>query len=265
VTTAGAVALDPAAVLDALLRHPSPTGSVDVAAQALAAMARDAGFATSVDFAGCVVMSWGDTGLPIAGAIVLLGPLYTVPGGLRVAESNGRLHGRGSVGAKGPLAAAFAAVSRLPREGRRVTIVAAIDEEGASACAQALSRTAPASHLIVLEPSGWDAITVGYRGCVRLCVSLEQTSAHHALPRASACDLLVARLVDVQQRLRGLVSDLGVSEGDRAVDRLQVRVNSISSGTDGGVERAEAHVEVRLPAGVSVADVLARVSAACDG
>jgi LysW-gamma-L-lysine carboxypeptidase len=265
VTTAGAVALDSAAVLDTLLRHPSPTGSVDSAAQALAAMARDAGFATSVDLAGSVVMSWGDAGSPIAGAVVLLGHLDTVPGGPPVGESNGRLHGRGSVDAKGPLAAAFAAVSRLPRAGRRVTIIAAIDEEGASACAQALSRTAPASHLIVLEPSGWDAITVGYRGCVRLRLSLEQTSAHHALPRPSACDLLIARLVGVQQRVGSLVSDVRVPAGDRAVDRLQVRVNRISSGTDGSVERAEADLEVRLPAGVSVADVLDRVSAACAG
>jgi LysW-gamma-L-lysine carboxypeptidase len=265
VTTAGAIALDSATVLEALLRRPSPTGSVDAAAQALAAMARDAGFATSTDLAGSVVMSWGGTGSPIAGALVLLGHLDTVPGGPPVGESNGRLHGRGAVDAKGPLAAAFAAVSRLPRTGRRVTIVAAIDEEGASACAQALSRAAPASHLIVLEPSGWDAITVGYRGCVRLRLSLEQEAAHNALPRPSACDKLIARLVGAQQRVGSLLADLGLPGGDRAVDRLQMRVNRVSSGTDGGVERAQAHLEVRLPADVSVADVVDHVSAACAG
>jgi LysW-gamma-L-lysine carboxypeptidase len=228
-------------------------------------MARDAGFATSIDFAGSVVMSWGSADPPIAGAVVLLGHLDTVPGGPPVSQSNGRLHGRGAVDAKGPLAAAFAAVSRLPRTGRRVTIVAAIDEEGASACAEALSRAAPASHLIVLEPSGWDTITVGYRGCVRLLLSLEQEAAHHALPRPSAGDLLIARLVDLQQRVGTLVADLGLRSADRAVDRLQVRVNRISSDADGSVESAEAHAEVRLPAGVSVNDVVDRISAACVG
>jgi LysW-gamma-L-lysine carboxypeptidase len=265
VSTASAVALDSTAVLDALLRHPSPTGDVDAATGALVALAQRAGFATSVELAGSVVMSWGDSGSPIAGAVVLLGHLDTVPGGPPVREVNGRLYGRGSVDAKGPLAAAIAAVSRLPRTGRRVTVVAAIDEEGASACAQALSRVAPASHLIVLEPSGWDAVTVAYRGCVRLRLSLEQETAHHAVPRPSAGDGLIARLVQLQQGLANLTADLGLGSGDRAVDRVQARVNRISSGTDGGVERAAAEVEVRLPAGVSVGDVVDRAEAARAG
>ncbi|HEY8754993.1 MAG TPA: M20/M25/M40 family metallo-hydrolase [Candidatus Dormibacteraeota bacterium] len=260
---AGAVALDPATLLEALLRHPSPTGSVGAAARALAALARDAGFTTGTDDAGSVVMTWGDVGPPIAGAMVLLGHLDTVPGGPAVSEADGRLYGRGSVDAKGPLAAALAAVSRLPREGRRVTLVAAVDEEGASNCAAALSTLAPAAHLIVLEPSGWDAITVGYRGCVRLRLNLEQEAAHHAVPRPSAGDRLVAMLADLRRRLEELSVQTRHRASDRAVDQLQVRVNRLSSDDDGSVERAGAQVEVRVCAGVSAEQVLGLLPRAC--
>jgi [amino group carrier protein]-lysine/ornithine hydrolase len=265
VSLAGAVALDPATLLEALLRHPSPTGSVGAAARALAALANDAGFTTGRDDAGSVVMTWGDVGPPIAGAVVLLGHLDTVPGGPAVSEADGRLYGRGSVDAKGPLAAALAAVSRLPWEGRRVTLVAAVDEEGASNCAAELSTLAPAAHLIVLEPSGWDAITVGYRGCVRLRLNLEQEAAHHAVPRPSAGDRLVAMLADLRRRLEELSVQTRHRAGDRAVDQLQVRVNRLSSDDDGSVERAAAQVEVRLPATVSAEQVLGLLPRACAG
>lgn len=259
---AGAVALEPATLLEALLRHPSPTGSVDSAARALAALAHDAGFTTCADDAGSVVMTWGDRGPHIAGAVVLLGHLDTVPGGPAVREADGRLHGRGSVDAKGPLAAALAALSRLPREGRRVTLVAAIDEEGASESAAALSRAAPAAHLIVLEPSGWDAITVGYRGCLRLRLTIEQEPAHHALPRLSAADRLVAMLTCLRRQLEE-VTPARRDAPERAVDRLQLRVNRLSGDADGSVERAGAQVEVRVPAAVSLDEVLARITWVC--
>lgn len=260
---AGAVALDPATLLEALLRHPSPTGSVDSAGRALVSMAHEAGFTAATDDAGSVVLTWGDDGPPIAGAVVLLGHLDTVPGGPAVHESDGRLHGRGSVDAKGPLAAGLAALSRLPREGRRVTLVAAIDEEGASESAAALSRVAPAAHLIVLEPSGWEAITVGYRGCVRLRLALEQETAHHALPRPSAADRLVALLADLRHRLEELTAAQRRGPAMRAVDRVQLRVNRLSGDADGRVERAGAHLEVRIPAAVSLDLLVAQISVAC--
>jgi LysW-gamma-L-lysine carboxypeptidase len=260
---AGAVTLDAATILEALLRHPSPTGSVASAARALASVAQDAGFTAGTDDAGSVVLTWGDEGPAIAGAVVLLGHLDTVPGGPAVREADGRLHGRGSVDAKGPLAAALAAISRLPREGRRVTLVAAIDEEGASESAAALSRVAPASHLIVLEPSGWDTITVGYRGCMRLRLTLEQETAHHALPWPSAGDRLVAMIADLRHRLQELTAARGGGAAQRTVDRVQLRVNRLSGDADGSVERAGAHLEVRLPATISVDEVVAQFSVAC--
>jgi [amino group carrier protein]-lysine/ornithine hydrolase len=244
--------LEPLALLDVLVRIPSVTGDVDTAAARLLELAADAGYNASRDGAGNVLMTWGE------GAdddeVVLLGHLDTVPGRIAVRHDGNRLHGRGTVDAKGPLAAALAAVSRLPRDaGRRVSVIAACDEEGASLGARHLrGRVAPA-HLIVLEPSGWNTITTGYRGCVRLTVTVRRPATHHAGRLAGAADVLVGLLGELQ---RSLPSDSG-----RAVDRVQVRVNALSTHHDGITEQAAAAVEARIPTGVSVDGIIAHLAA----
>ena len=249
-SVATGVGLDPRTLLAGLLRIPSVTGRVGDAAAVLVRIASDAGYAAARDGAGNVLMSWGNAGA--SEEIILLGHLDTVPGDLQVREDDGRLYGRGAVDAKGPLAAALAAVSRLPPdEGRCITVIAACDEEGPSLGARHLrNRRAPA-HLIVLEPSGWDTITTGYRGCVRLTLGVSQPSAHHAGPEAGAADRLLTLLAELRRSIP--------TSADRAVDRVQLRVNSLSGRDDGDRERAGAEVEVRIPSGVTAGDIAARV------
>jgi [amino group carrier protein]-lysine/ornithine hydrolase len=248
VSIAVTASLEPLALLDDLVRIPSVTGDVDAATARLLEVAADAGYEATRDIAGNVLMTWGE-GAP-DDEIMLLGHLDTVPGYITVRHEGGRLHGRGTVDAKGPLAAALAAVSRLPRHtGRRVTVIAACDEEGASHGARHLRGRVTPAHLIVLEPSGWNAITTGYRGCVRIIATVRRPSAHHAGPQAGAADVLVAVLGDVQRSLRG--------EAGRAVDSVQVRINRLTAYDDGLDEQATAAVEVRIPLGVSVDGIMA--------
>jgi LysW-gamma-L-lysine carboxypeptidase len=252
VSVAVGTALDPAALLDDLLRIPSPTGAVDAAAARLAALAGDAGFDVERDGAGNVRMSWGSG--DAAGAVVLLGHLDTVPGDIPVRLTDGCLHGRGAVDAKGPLAAALAATSRLERRADRpVVVIAACDEEGASLGARHLRNGVPPAALIVLEPSGWDTITTGYRGCVRLSATVTRGAAHHAGPESGAADCLVDALAVLR-------SDLAGTAG-RAVDRVQVRVNALTVDGAGGAESATAGIELRIPLGAGVEDVLGRAAA----
>ena len=250
--------LDTVATLRTLLDAPSPTGDVALATRLLAELATEAGYAAEIDPAGNVVMTWGDLSDGVRDSVLLLGHLDTVPGDIPVREVAGRLRGRGAVDAKGPLAAALVAVTRLPRSGAPITVVAAPDEEGASRGAAALCARPAPRHLIVLEPSGWDTITVGYRGCVRLRVSLAQPAAHHALPRPSAAD----RLVQVLSALR---DELSSPPDARSVEQVQTRVNALSSVDDGLTERAGAAVEIRVPAGLSVLDVTRRVAEVATG
>jgi LysW-gamma-L-lysine carboxypeptidase len=250
-SVAAAAGLEPLALLDALVRIPSVTGDVDAAAERLLDVASGAGFDAGRDSAGNVVMTWGEGAA--GDEVLLLGHLDTVPGEVAVRHHGGRLYGRGTVDAKGPLAAAISAVSRLPRDdGRRVTVIAACDEEGASLGARHLRGSVGPARLIVLEPSGWDTITTGYRGCVRLTATVCRPAAHHAGRLAGAADVLVSLLAELQQSLHG--------HGGRAVDRVQVRVNRLDTNDDGRSERAAAAIEVRIPVGVTVDGVLARLS-----
>lgn len=250
-------ALDPAALLDELLRIPSPTGDTAVAAARLLARTREAGFDSHVDHAGNLVMRWGDGAA--SSDVLLLGHLDTVPGDIAVRLQGGRLHGRGAVDAKGPLVAALAAVASLPRHHAPVTVVAACDEEGPSLGARHLRERPTPSALIVLEPSGWRTVTTGYRGCVRLGATIERPSAHHASQQPAAADVLVTRVARLQAVL-GSEGGAAAHDGVRAVDSIQLRVNALRSDSRTDVETSTAALELRIPAGTTVDEVLATVA-----
>lgn len=237
----------PAELLLELLETPSPTGLEARLALRLRARLEELGFESTIDRAGNVVASWGEG----PAEVMLVGHLDTVPGDIPVRVEDGIIHGRGAVDAKGPLAAAIAAVMRQPRDGVRHTVVAAVDEEGDSRGAHHLmSRRAP-DHLVVLEPSGWDAVTVAYRGSVLVDVEIEQEIAHRAGPSGTAADALLAQLASTSARLRGQ------NEGRGAFERCEMRVLSLSAAGDGFRERAGARVQFRLPLDVPAERLLA--------
>ena len=198
--------------------------------------------------------SWGDG----AETVALVGHIDTVPGLIDVRREGDRLHGRGAVDAKGPLATAIAAVSRQPRDGaRRFVIVGAVEEETSSNGARHLARTMAApSSLVILEPSGWDAVTIGYKGSLRVRVSVAQPHAHGAGREPGAPD----RCIDVIRALRDRAEALN---GDAGVfDRVDVRVLRFDSSSDGLNDRASLDLGVRTPPGCDVDALLAFAQAA---
>ena len=80
----------------------SPTGSEGDLAAYLAGRATELGYDAHVDKAGNLVASLGTSGAPV---VMLLGHLDTVPGRVPVRYDGDRLFGRGTVDAKGSLAA----------------------------------------------------------------------------------------------------------------------------------------------------------------
>ena len=110
----------------------------------------------------------------------------------------------------------------------------------------------PPAALIVLEPSGWDAVTTGYRGCVRLSATIRRTAAHHAGPEAGAADCLVEALAVLRHGL--------APAGGRAVESIQVRINALAVEDQGSAEIATAGVEIRLPLGAGADDVVGRAA-----
>lgn len=239
-----ATGVDVAELLHAMLVVPSPSGQEDAVASLLVSRLLRAGFDVDVDAAGNVIAAWGDGPETLA----LVGHLDTVPGHIDVRREGDLLHGRGAVDAKGPLAAAIAAVTRQPRHGaRRFVIVGAVEEETSSRGARHLAESmAPPSSLVILEPSGWDAVTIGYKGSLRLRASVEQPHAHGAGREPSAPD----RCVDVVRALQDRAAD---ENGDAAVfDRVDVRVLRFVSAGDGLRDSACVDLGVRTPPGCDV-------------
>jgi LysW-gamma-L-lysine carboxypeptidase len=245
--------VDVAELLTAMLSVPSESGQEDAVASLLVSRLLRAGFDVDVDAAGNVVAGWGDG----AETVALVGHVDTVPGHIDVRREGDLLHGRGAVDAKGPLATAIAAVSRQPRDGaHRFVIVGAVEEETTSIGARHLaeSMVAPSS-LVILEPSGWDAVTIGYKGSLRLRVSIDQAHAHGAGREPSAPDLCVDVVRALQDHAARLNGDSGV------FDRVDIRVLGFDSSTDGLTDRAGLDLGVRTPPGCDV-DALIEVARA---
>jgi len=230
-----------------MLAIPSPTGSEWRLAAALRERLSALGFDAEIDPAGSVVATWGDG----RREVMLLGHLDTVPGSIAVRREAGRIHGRGAVDAKGPLAAALAAVLRQPRDGAaRYTVVGCVDEEGDSRGARQVATRPSPSDLVVLEPSGWDAVTVGYRGIVRAELRLEDAVRHRAAPPPTVADRMVALLAALQAELAERNSGL------TPFHCTDLRVTGLEVIGTGLTETAAAVIQLRLPPGLPPASLL---------
>jgi [amino group carrier protein]-lysine/ornithine hydrolase len=245
-------------LLTAMLSVPSMSGDEDALAAMLVWRLLAAGFDVDVDAAGNVIAAWGDGPETIA----LVGHLDTVAGRIDVRRNGDVLHGRGAVDAKGPLATAIAAVSRQPRDrGRRFVVIGAVEEETTSRGAHhlATSMAAPQS-LVILEPSGWDAVTIGYKGSIRLRASLALPQAHSAGREPSAAD----RCIDVVRALQDHAAAANAGVG--VFERIDVRVLQFGSESDGLVDRATVEMGIRTPPGCDVAELFGIVGpVASDG
>jgi LysW-gamma-L-lysine carboxypeptidase len=208
------------------------------------------GFRASVDDAGNAVGEIGEG--PIH--VVLLGHIDTVPGEIPVRVEGGEIVGRGAVDAKGPLAAFVAAASQVV-PGVRVTVVGAVEEESPTSKGARHRATLPAPDWCVIgEPSGWDAVTVAYKGRLGVRVSLARESRHGAAPGLTCTEeaLELWRQVHAAAEAR--------TSGATGFNRLDCRLEGIQGGmSDGLTERAELRIGYRVPPGIATADLAAEV------
>ncbi|HEX6060606.1 MAG TPA: M20/M25/M40 family metallo-hydrolase, partial [Candidatus Limnocylindria bacterium] len=168
------LAPDDVALVGGLVAIPSVSRQEADAVEWLVARMAERGFRASVDPAGNAVGEIGDG--PVH--VVLLGHIDTVPGEIPVRVEVGELIGRGAVDATGPLAA-FVAAATVPVPGVRVTVVGAVEEESPTSKGARFRATLPAPDWCVIgEPSGWDGVTVAYKGRLLLGVSLSREARH---------------------------------------------------------------------------------------
>ncbi len=235
-------------LLVGLVRIPSVSTQERPAVEYLVGAMIARGFRARIDEAGNAVGEIGEGQLRLA----LVGHVDTVPGEIPVRIEEGELSGRGAVDAKGPLAAFVAAATEPPR-GVRVSVVGAVEEEHPSSKgARHVARSPAPDACVIGEPSGWDAVTVGYKGSLQLRVRVARPAQHGAHEGTSIGEDAIVLWHELRERARARTNEASPFQ------RLDCRLAAISAGPDDGlVERAELLVAYRLPPGISTAELVA--------
>lgn len=229
-------------LLAGMLAIPSVSGDEGPLATFLVRRMGDLGWDAFVDGAG------NATGIVGQGSptLMLLGHMDTVPGAIPVRTEAGRLYGRGAVDAKGPLAAFIAATARLHTRQAvpgRVIVIGCVEEEAPSSrgARYVLPRYRPDA-CMVGEPSGWEGITLGYKGVLRATLRLEQGTRHSAHAAATVAERACALWEHIRTN-----AEIGNAAHRRAFDQLLPALLAIHSGSDGRTDWAELQINIRLP------------------
>lgn len=249
------------ALLEGLVAIPSVSGGEGEAATWLLERMRELEIVADQDKVGNVIgIVRTGQGSDTAGPIYLLGHIDTVAGAWPPSLDGGRLSGRGTSDAKGPLAAFVAAAVRARESGlatRPIHILGAVEEEAWSRGARHMAMTMPPpSFLIVGEPSGSDRIVLGYQGRLRCQVELRCQMHHSSRPEPTAAELGVERWLE----LREMVAEL--NQDALGFDALHLHLLAMESATDGLIDTVRMQLGFRLPpriSGAEVADGLRRI------
>jgi LysW-gamma-L-lysine carboxypeptidase len=232
--------MEPVELLQRMLEIESLSGREEALARFLVEQMRARGFEAHVDAAGNAVGVLGDG----PREIVLLGHMDTVPGQVPVRLEGDRLYGRGAVDAKGPLASfVLAAAQAGPLPGTRLVVVGATEEEAATSrgARHAAEQYAPDA-CIIGEPSGWDSVTLGYKGRLLIDYHLERPMGHTAGPDPGVAEAAVAWW----QALAAIAAEYN-RDRQRAFDQLLPSLRTIHTGSDGLTDAVDATVGFRLP------------------
>lgn len=239
--------------LQRLVAMPSLSGQETAVAHFLVAQMNQSGFTAQIDAAGNAVgqRNYPDANGQITQEIVLLGHMDTVPGDLPVRQEDGKLYGRGSVDAKGPLATFVVAASRVELPpGTRLTIVGAVEEEAATSkgARHVVSKFQPTA-CIIGEPSGWDGITLGYKGRLLINACFAQPMSHTAGAESGAAELGLTWYNEVAAYITQFNADKS-----RLFDQLLPSVRELHTSSDGLQNRLEMKLGIRLPPNFDVVE-----------
>jgi LysW-gamma-L-lysine carboxypeptidase len=222
-------------VLEQAVAIPSPSGDERAVASFLAAESRRDGLAARVDATGNLVVEAGRGSTP---SIMLLSHLDTAGEMLGVRRTPTTLEGRGTVDAKGPLVAMLAAAARLRDAPFHLVVIGAVEEETIdSRGAESLAGRWDVDCVVVGEPSGVDAVVLGYKGKFDVLVEVDCPPSHNAAPGATAVEELVDAWASLVALLEG--NDRGrFWQPAAALTRLE-----------GNATRARGHIDLRFAPG----------------
>ncbi|WP_327374140.1 M20/M25/M40 family metallo-hydrolase [Streptomyces sp. NBC_01216] len=220
-------------------------------AEFLAEWCADHGVKAEIDAANNLVATKG------AGSrrLLMLGHLDTVPHRWPVRWDGEVLSGRGSVDAKGSLVTYLQTLASYdPPEGVELRVVGAVEEEITGAGAFHVRDAYPADAVVVGEPSGAEALTLGYYGLVKVRFSVREPTGHTA---GEGVRTAGDRMVDVLSKVPAAVAALHP-------DALTA-VLGVSALNQGDTQSGEAVVDVRVPPGLDPDETVAALRALASG
>ena len=243
--------MDDVGFLRDLLGIPSPSGAEDEVARFLVERMARLGFEARRDEVGNVIGTAGDA--RAEHDVVLLGHMDTVPGLIPVERRGDRLYGRGAVDAKGPLAVFVLAGAEVANRlgGVRVCVIGAVEEEGNGKGAHHLARTMPAPWCAIIgEPSGWQGITLGYRGMLNLRYRLVQPGGHTAGQFPGPAE----KGVTFWNQVMTYAEEWNHGRSGH-FDMLDAALRDFRTFSDGLNDGVEMNIVVRVPPGADVAEL----------
>ena len=227
----------------------SPSGEEDAAARRLVEFFRAHGREAWLD-------AVGNVRAPADDGLLLTSHVDTVPGDLPVEitaseyddedplRGGNALWGRGSVDATGSLAAMAVAAVRTG-----VSFAGVVGEETDSRGARHLvaDRTAVPGAVVNGEPSGWDGITLGYRGFLAGTYAGSTPAGHSSRPVANAIEQAMAWWSRVERALAD-----AVEEPDAVFESVTTKPVAVRGGLadDGQSVTARMDVQFRVPPGL---------------
>ena len=240
------MSIDPVDFLKELVAIQSLSGQETAVSQFLVSTMNTLGYTAHVDEAGNAVgvRECPDQNGDISREIVLLGHMDTVPGDIPVRIEDGILHGRGSVDAKGPLATFVMAGAQADlQSGTRLVVIGATEEEAATSKGARFAVNQYQPDLCIIgEPSGWDGVTLGYKGRILIDYEYGQSMSHTAGQDSGAAEAGIEWYNALSEYIEVFNYDK-----PRLFDRLLPSIRDIHTGSDGLTNTIHVKVGVRLP------------------
>jgi LysW-gamma-L-lysine carboxypeptidase len=176
--------------------------------------------------------------------VLLVSHVDTVPGKIPMRIENNQLYGRGTVDAKGSLAAMLEAADACQHG--RIVVIGAVDEEGSSKGAKHLLNGFHPHCIIIGEPSGWNGITLGYKGRLIVRYQEEQSKEHTSTTTLNCYEQAILFY-------HSLIMYCNVfNTGKRLFDQVGMKLTSLEPYSTDFQDGITLHITFRLPVGFSV-------------
>lgn len=182
--------------------------------------------------------------------VVLLGHIDTVPGEIKVEQTDVSLYGRGTVDAKGSLACFTDAVAQVGAvDGWQFVVIGAVEEERDSEGARFVATRYKPDFAIIGEPNQWDRVALGYKGSAWASLTIKREQSHTASGKQTACEAAIESWL----KIKAYVESFNAGKS-KAFDQLLLTLRGMESGSDDFEQWARLNVGVRLPVDVSPDD-----------